>query len=72
MGVSKKLSNIILISVIVLLVAALTCSSLVILKKNSQISEMNETISQNELNEIMDTFVRRDIHRFGKTTKLVL
>lgn len=31
-----------------------------------------ESISQNELNEIMDTFVRRDIHRFGKTTKLVL
>lgn len=47
-GVSKKLSNIILISVIVLLVAALACSSFVILKKNSQILEMNETISQNE------------------------
>jgi len=47
-GVSKKLSNIIFVSVIVLLVAALVCSSLVILKKNSQISEMNEEISQNE------------------------
>jgi hypothetical protein len=30
-----------------------------------------ETISQNTLNEIMDVFVRRDVHRFGKTYKLV-
>lgn len=29
-------------------------------------------ISQNTLNEIMDVFVRRDVHRFGKTYKLVL
>jgi hypothetical protein len=31
-----------------------------------------QDISQNSLNEIMDTFVRRDVHRFGKTYKLVL
>jgi hypothetical protein len=31
-----------------------------------------ESLSQNELNDIMDTFVRRDVHRFGKTYKLVL
>ena len=35
-------------------------------------SEIQACNTQNELNEIMDTFVRRDIHRFGKTTKLVL
>ena len=28
-----------------------------------------ESISQNEMNEIMNVFVRRDIHRFGQTYK---
>lgn len=31
-----------------------------------------QDISQNTLNEILDTFVRRDVHRFGKTYKMIL
>lgn len=31
-----------------------------------------ENISQNEMNEIMNVFVRRDVHRFGQTYKPIL
>lgn len=30
-----------------------------------------ESVSQNEMNEILDAFVRRDVHRFGQTFKAI-